>query len=201
MTPAHRGGSQPWAPIDWARLARALDFYVAQGFERLELDWHAPLQVCRRTCPDEGRIYPFDGGHAWVGSAEQAFMQAQDEGRLAPGRAYVALTPCFRREPVVSDTHRLQFMKVELFVAHLADPGGPERLCEQAARFMASQTHHRVDRVLTAEGWDLEVGGLEVGSYAARRHGDRAWTCGTGLAEPRFSVALARADRGGQGIV
>lgn len=178
-------------PIDWGRLARALDFYQQHGFERLELNWHASHQVCMWTSPSEDRMYPF-GEDTLVGSAEQSFMQAQVDGLLVPGKSYVALTPCFRREPVVSDTHRLQFMKVELYVPGEASPGAEQRLAACAQAFMASEGAHAVCVPTEPSGIDLEVEGIEVGSYVARQHGEHLWTCGTGLAEPRFSLALSK---------
>ncbi len=46
-----------------------------------------------------------------------------------------------------------------------------------------------VEIVATDEGWDLEVNGIEVGSYGFRQSGGRRWACATGLALPRFDVA------------
>lgn len=178
-------------PTNWARLARALAFYQSQGFELVELNWHASADVCLWTSPSAERMYPFDQD-ALVGSAEQAFMQAQVDGLLVPGQGYVALTPCFRREPVVSDTHRLQFMKVELYVPGEASPACERRLATHAKAFMATEGANATCVATAPAGLDLEVAGVEVGSYVARSHGKHLWTCGTGLAEPRFSLALAR---------
>ncbi|MBY3432823.1 hypothetical protein HFN89_01365 [Rhizobium laguerreae] len=173
---------------DWGRLARALAFYQKNGFLRVELDWHAPREICALTCNDDSRMYAFDGDYL-VGSAEQSFIHAMNLGSLPKGR-YVALTPCFRREPAVSETHLLQFMKVELFASHDADPDVALQFARLANRFMREETSHDVDMVETPEGYDLEIGGIEVGSYAARTAGGMSWTCGTGLAEPRFSTAV-----------
>lgn len=178
-------------PIDWARLARALAFYQAHGFELVELNWHASPEVCMWTSPSAERMYSFGPG-TLVGSAEQGFIQAQVDGLLTLGKHYVALTPCFRREPVVSDTHRLQFMKVELYVPGEASPGAEQRLAACAQAFMASEGAHAVCVPTEPSGIDLEVEGIEVGSYVARQHGEHLWTCGTGLAEPRFSLALSK---------
>ncbi len=177
--------------IDWGRLAQALAFYEARGFERVELDWHASRTISAWTCPDAQRMYAFDDD-VLVGSAEQGFMQAQVEGRLVPGKRYVALTPCFRREPVLSDTHRLQFMKVELYTAGTCSLEEAHALASVAKDCLKALGSCPVEVVPTPEGLDLEIAGLEVGSYAARRHGEHAWTCGTGLAEPRFSIAVNR---------
>ncbi|MCV9964175.1 hypothetical protein OIU34_20025 [Pararhizobium sp. BT-229] len=179
---------------NWGRLARALEFYQRRGFLLVELDWSAPKEICAITCPDEGRMYAFDGEYL-VGSAEQAFIDAQNGGTLPPGR-YVALTPCFRREPVVSETHLRHFMKVELFASHDARDELAYEFALLAAEFMRTETAQVVELVGTSEGYDLEIAGIEVGSYAARTANGMSWTCGTGLAEPRFSTAVENADAG-----
>lgn len=179
---------------NWARLARALDFYSSKGFLRVELDWSAPKDICAITCPDESRMYAFDDEYL-VGSAEQGFMDAQNRGSLPAGR-YVTLTPCFRREPVVSETHLRHFMKVEMFASHDARDELAYEFGLLAADFMQRETSHVVELVATTEGYDLEIAGIEVGSYAARTSNGMSWTCGTGLAEPRFSTAVENADAG-----
>jgi hypothetical protein len=179
---------------NWGRLSRALEFYASKGFLRVELDWSAPKEICSITCPDDRRMFAFDD-ECLVGSAEQAFMHAQNMGTLPAGR-YVALTPCFRREPVVSETHLRHFMKVELFSSHEARDDLAFEFASLAMDFMQDETSHVVELVATDEGYDLEVAGLEVGSYSARTANGMSWTCGTGLAEPRFSTALENADAG-----
>jgi hypothetical protein len=179
---------------DWGRLARALAFYQKNGFLRVEVDWHAPKEICALTCNDDSRMYAFDGDYL-VGSAEQSFIHAMKLDGLPKGR-YVTLTPCFRREPQVTETHLLQFMKVELFASHDANPDLALEFADLARRFMEEETSHAVDLVMTAEGYDLEIGGIEVGSYAARTADGMSWTCGTGLAEPRFSTAIENKSAG-----
>ena len=45
--------------------------------------------------------------------------------------------------------------------------------------------------VKTDEGYDLEINGIEVGSYGARYHAKIGWWAyGTGLAEPRYTTAM-----------
>lgn len=182
------------AATNWSRLARALDFYSERGFTRVELDWHAANEICTITCPDEGRIYAFDD-RSLIGSAEQAFMEAQRHGTLPTGR-YVALTPCFRREPVISETHQRHFMKVELYASGQSDSEIAREFASIAAEFMATETSQPVILIPTPEGYDLEIAGIEVGSYSGRSAVGMNWTCGTGLAEPRFSTAVANAEAG-----
>jgi hypothetical protein len=177
---------------DWARLTNALDFYRSKGFTQCELPWHVPHDIIAITCPDPDRAYAFDQD-ALVGSAEQSFIQAQMLGQLARGR-YVALTPCFRREPQVSETHKRYFMKVELYAVGENEPETVIEFANLAHEFMSLETSHRIDLRYTREGLDLEISGMEVGSYAAREARNMTWTCGTGLAEPRFSTACLNAS-------
>nr|WP_250808374.1 hypothetical protein [Neorhizobium tomejilense] len=184
--------------VDWARLARALAFYGSRGFLQCELDWHARPDICALTCPDPDRMYPFVNDHnedVLVGSAEQSFMQSQWKGYLPAGR-YVSITPCFRREDKVSETHKRYFMKVELYASCDANPETALEFAHIAREFMQGETDQHVDLVTTREGYDLEIGGIEVGSYAARQAAGMSWTCGTGLAEPRFTTAHLNAEAG-----
>lgn len=174
--------------IKWARLARAMAFYTSKGFVEREMPWHAPLDICALTCPEPERMYRFEDG-VLVGSAEQSFMAAQKSGSLSEGR-YVALTPCFRREHEETETHRRYFMKVELYAPNTTGDDLAFEFASLAREFMQTETDAVVDLVQTAEGFDLEIGGIEVGSYSGRFLGGMGWTCGTGLAEPRFTTAI-----------
>jgi hypothetical protein len=44
----------------------------------------------------------------------------------------------------------------------------------------------------TAQGLDIELGGIELGSYGYRSYGRLHWIYGTGFAEPRFSQAVRK---------
>ena len=173
-------------PINWARLARALDFYEGKGFRRIELPWHAPAEICKLT--HTGPSYPFNNDYL-VGSAEQSFMHAQNTGSLPEGK-YVALTPCFRREPVNSKTHLDCFMKVELYSPNNQNSDMAIYFAKTAKEFMQSETGNLIKLIPTDEGHDLEINNIEVGSYMSRTGGGMSWSCGTGIAEPRFSVAI-----------
>lgn len=181
--------------INWKRLADALEFYKKLGFEEVDVDWHVPRSVHHITCSAQERMFQLKDYGALVGSAEQAFISMQLEGRLTPGR-YVALTPCFRDEGSSrDDLHALYFAKVELFSSLPEHESEREALERMAYAFMASQFEGApvpIRSVKTGDGWDLEIGGIEVGSYASRSFGGISWSCGTGLAEPRFSMACDR---------
>lgn len=60
---------------------------------------------------------------------------------------------------------------------------------------MSLHTEHKIEVVDTDEGFDLQLGGIEIGSYGKRHHDSFGpWAYGTGLALPRFSVAKAMAN-------
>jgi phospholipase/lecithinase/hemolysin len=90
---------------------------------------------------------------------------------------------------VVDDLHQKQFMKVELYSNEVNQTDLAVVFATIAKQFFYHHAYTEAQLVETAEGFDLEVGGIEVGSYSSRVYSGHAWTCGTGLAEPRFSTA------------
>ncbi len=115
-------------------------------------------------------------------------------GALAPGR-WAAVTPCFRPERLVDPLRRLCFMKLELLVWGSGILESPEGIAEEAASCMTAFGDHAPDLVRTPEGLDLQIAGIEVGSYGRRTAPcGTSYLYGTGLAEPRFTLACRRAD-------
>ena len=111
---------------------------------------------------------------------------------------YVSAGPCFREEPTYDDLHLPQFFKVELFVRCKDEHEGrfaANELLYRAKRFMQDQSTVPLSIVEEGFGWDLELNGIEVGSYGYRcADGVGFWAYGTGIAEPRFSQALGGAN-------
>lgn len=177
------------ATVNWTLIGLAMGFYRNKGFKPIDLPWAVKRAVGSVTCPDQSRMYPFED-KVLVGSAEQAFMEAQFAGDLAPGR-YVACTPCFRNEPVLDELHLKHFMKVELY-STTAEDGLDLDFAKLAQTFLAQFAYIDAEIVPTDEGFDLMVAGVEVGSYSSRQFAGQSWTCGTGLAEPRLSIAKAK---------
>jgi hypothetical protein len=56
--------------------------------------------------------------------------------------------------------------------------------CKQ---FYENELESVVDIIETKEGFDLEVSGIEIGSYGIRSCEYLKWIYGTGLAEPRMT--------------
>jgi hypothetical protein len=113
-------------------------------------------------------------------------------GKLNPGK-YMAATPCFR-DDLVDDLHHKYFFKVEL-IDVLASPPSvedkvalPKKMAECALDLFLNLPNGRPCQIVsTPEGLDIELHGVELGSYGYRRLGDFHWIYGTGYADPRFT--------------
>lgn len=194
----------PSAEIDWALLGRAVEFYKALGYVYVEAPWAASEQSVAITCPNPQFTARVDHLGSLVGSAEQSLLHLVNNHYLPPVSAarpyYVACTPCFRLGDTEDGLHFPYFMKVELFTPatnilalfdFLKDAG--ECFRELGATVDMLSTDQ------TDQGVDININGIEVGSYGQRSHQNADgstidWTYGTGLALPRFSQALARTD-------
>ena len=190
--------------ISWKVINDAVEFYRHRGYKYIEVPWvvsrTAALSTLASNVP-ENRIFKIlrDGAidGCLVGSAEQSFIQLHFDGHLSldnPGK-FVACTPCFRNEPEIDNLHQQTFMKVELF-SNISDHyKASEIMIDDATDFFRCFTFARnIKKIMTTEGYDLEIAGIEVGSYGMRQYITDSWhlqwVCGTGVAEPRFSTAL-----------
>src|SRR5690606_31703766 len=106
-----------------------------RGYKRVDLPWHANLAAIKSTLDDVGRAFELSEVGLLIGSAEQAFVQAMMNGTLGVGR-FVALTPCFRNEPVFDEVHQPYFMKVELFDTNV-NRGRSLEIAHEAQMFMS----------------------------------------------------------------
>lgn len=136
-----------------------------------------------------------------VGSAEQGFLSLAIKGFITPGK-YQAITPCFRDESFDS-THTKYFMKNELFILldnNLTLSAGDvqakvRHVLSDAMSFFESEVSIPVTSVVTnfsdtSYSVDLEINGIEVGSYGVRSAGHLTWIYGSGCAEPRMTIAM-----------
>lgn len=183
-----------------ARLARCLGFWQREGCQYVALPWLAPARYTDATkpacvsTPDLATPY----GNL-LASGEQAFLMLADQDKLR-GSRFVGWTPCFREE-AFDATHHFYFTKVEVFIRCEAEQAMPVLLdlVEQARGWFRTEILHAggdpvslVTVGVTPEQFDLEVNGLEVGSYGIRHFGGFCYVYGTGCAEPRFTQALRR---------
>ena len=183
--------------IDWQLLATAVDYYKSLGFEYVEVPWKVSVDSAKVTCPSDG-ILEMSDDLVLIASAEQGFIDLVRDGLLPRDKGgvnYVACTPCFRvQDAERSILHHPYFMKVELFVRLENEDQGDstvKELMHKARRLMGMNGAIPEVRKFDDGTVDLEIDGIEVGSYGWKWHRDVGlWAYGTGLALPRFSQAL-----------
>lgn len=183
------------ATVNWHLLSEAVTFYAREGqFSLIDVPWAVPKEDVMITCPSEDAALTVPELGSLVGSAEQSFVSLSRRGQLKPGR-WMAITPCFRKEPVLDDLHLPYFMKLELFDSSLSDRMPFLEMTYLAQRFFL-EVGEAPEELLkigkTEEGTDLVLNDIEIGSYGSREYENVSWNYGTGLAEPRFSTALER---------
>lgn len=193
--------------IDFQTVSRAISEYRSRGYKYVDTPWYVSADALTATLPKER-----SGFSMWhpeiphdkflVGSAEQGFIQLMLDGKIEPG-SYCSAGPCFRDEPEVDELHRYSFFKVELIkICVLGEK--PELIdvwkmamaakdVHQALYFLTSRKAlDQLRLVKTEQGYDIELAGVEVGSYGLREHAGHRWLYGTGLALPRAKIARSR---------
>jgi len=83
-------------------------------------------------------------------------------------------------------------MKNELIIAGSSKSEDLEKIIETAFSFFKGEVPNSelLSIVKTEQGFDINYGNIEIGSYGIRSCSFLDWIYGTGLAEPRFSRAL-----------
>jgi hypothetical protein len=183
--------------INYNRIALAQAFYKGRGYSNVETPWLVAPAAVRATQPIPIPIMESVRG-VLVNSGEQSFIQQMIDGTLVPGM-YQTTTPCFHNaedhdSPYfygVNETRPYSF-QVELLLYKPDDV----RVCyekainDAMACFFEISDVDTFDATQTAEGFDIAVNGIVLGSYGIRKMNDHVWVYGTGLVEPRFSLAV-----------
>ncbi len=182
--------------VNWRHLQKSIDYWADLGFTYREVPWIIPEKYNMVTCPSRDFLVNSKlGSH--VGSAEQSFIYLDHMGQLPKGK-WIACTPCFRTEPVLDDLHQSGFMKVELYQTDDISLTGLNDVIINAMTFfkyVVSNAHCDPELVKiepTSEGYDITIGGIEVGSYGIRHYDNISWIYGTAVAEPRLSTVIHR---------
>ncbi len=181
--------------IDWGLLGAAVAFYRSQGYLYVEAPWIEQQAIIEMTrppsCTPTVVTGPSSNVGELVGSSEQSMIGMTVRKEIGPGW-YVACTPCWRDEPVLDRYHQGYFMKVELFRNMQVGTIAMEDMMETAMVFFRQHVPvellRKLDVEITPEGYDITLGGVEIGSYGYRSVNGVSWVYGTGLAEPRFST-------------
>jgi hypothetical protein len=174
--------------IDYKLLGAAVSFYEKLGYMYVETPWLVSSAAILHSAPpgiDYPRVSCLTKRQYLVASSEQGACQIDLDSGGFPEKA-IFVSPCFRNEPVLDDKKHFYFMKAELF--SLGD--AQERVIADACQLFSSLSSFPVSRVNTDIGVDLEINGIEIGSYGVRSlPSGKKYTYGTGLALPRFTFA------------
>lgn len=99
---------------------------------------------------------------------------------------------------MINDYTMEYFLKLEMFikVKYYNDSHEFYNLFSNVAfNFFSSKipilNNNKLKIINTNEGLDITFNDIEIGSYGIRQHDNFIWVYGTGLAEPRFSRAIA----------
>lgn len=190
--------------IDYLKLGHAVLVAKTMGFKQVEVPWVVSPATADITRPAGAKVTeiktrwnsPLTG--QVLASGEVGLLQLREQ--WGQDEKLVTLTPCFRDEEAYDELHKPWFMKVELMIANPSDPDSSLYFVRHVAQtIMGTWSRDQVPMTTGVRMFDLNLNGIEVGSYGFREHDGFKWVYGTGLAEPRFSLALAGAKRSASG--
>lgn len=177
--------------IDLGLITEAIDYY---NCIQTKVPYLVDQDIMDFTCPKGvvDKRFTHEGGKQYVASAEQSFLQLEKDGKVFhDNSSYIALTPCYRDEWVLDETHYNIFLKLEIFHYNPDLPNADYFWANEMRNFFWQQGLP-VELKPTDLGYDiLDRFGLELGSFGYRvtPKGVR-YVYGTGLAEPRASMAI-----------
>lgn len=179
--------------INWGRIHRAVEFYKEAGYKYIEAPWNVSKRSILDTIPDPNMLLETAQGYP-VGSGEQSFIELLRQGTKV-GKA-VCCTPCFRQEKEYDSIHFPYFMKVELINTDSVTYDELKNTIKHAMKFFNSEGIRTELACNKAPEIDLnDKSGMELGSYGIRDLGNLKFVYGTGLAEPRASLSLEKANK------
>lgn len=189
--------------IDYALIGKAIDYYDSQGFLRIETPWLVSKDIADLTKPLDSSTYIVQKDvekkqKAFVASGEQSFLYLINKGHMPSSGRYQTVTPCLR-DDAWDPIHMKNFVKLELIEystdANLNDAARVKRMVDQALGFFSKHVDKTALSVVncttaTSLSYDINLNGVEIGSYGYRSCMFCNWIYGTGVAEPRFSRLL-----------
>lgn len=179
--------------IDYGIISDSIDFYEVKGFSRVEVPWTVTKGISDITKPLGAGDFELvhNDGKVLVASAEQSFLYQYAKGFLPKGK-FQAVTPCFRKERFDS-IHTKYFIKNELIVTDDVSTSSLKSVIDSSFQFFLKYAENSdISIVKTDIGYDIEIKGIEVGSYGIRSCDFLTWIYGTGVAEPRLSSVLLK---------
>lgn len=172
--------------INYTNIANAIEYYKFIGYKYIEVPWLVNKEAIDSTIPKG--LFPTKCYDRYlVGSAEQSFVQLILDNKINNGK-YVAASPCFRDE-LEDEWHQKTFFKVELI-----NIGSNKYIdiINDAFKCFEYLGAKNMEVLINDDHLDVNMNGIEIGSYGFRKFNDFFWVYGTGIAEPRFTKAKGR---------
>lgn len=186
--------------INYRLISDAIEHYKSCGFRQIDTPWRVSKEIMEITRPE---FVPKNSGYVvhsnnktkeLVASGEQSFLYLIMKGYLPDGK-YQTTTPCFRNEN--HDVyHKKEFLKTELIIVNPVDVESElNNIISDAKSFFMKYIDSEKIKIKKVEchsiiNYDIEINGVEVGSYGLRKFKHISWIYGTGIAEPRFSRVI-----------
>lgn len=178
--------------ISYRRLSDSVEFFEKTNYQRVEAPWWVSKEIMDITAPPEPRntYYLEANKKCLVASGEQSFLYMAAKDRLPKGK-YQTITPCFRDESI-GILRKKGFMKNELIRTDKVDDATLQTMILDSLEFFSTQVpdKNKLKVVKTDIGYDIEYGGIEIGSYGIRSCDILDWVYGTACAEPRTTRAI-----------
>jgi len=176
--------------INYKLLDRSIDYYNKEGFIRIETPWLVTEATDAITRPENAIPYIVSNKNKnLIASGEQGFLYLYLKEYLPMGK-FQTTTPCFRNDEF-DFTHTKYFMKNELIQTDVTTKFELEKIVDSAKGFFDTLFDNTDTEVTTtSDGFDINVGEYELGSYGIRECKFLKWIYGTGCAEPRTSKII-----------
>jgi hypothetical protein len=180
--------------INFENLQKSIEFYESKGFTRIESPWTVSRYVDEITKPKDVLSFQLNhNGKCLVASGEQSFLYLYLKNFLPKGQ-FQTVTPCFRFESF-DHLHTKYFMKNELIRTDKVDEEALQWIIKDCLEFYQQFFKKKIEVAQTKIGYDLEIGGDELGSYGIRSCDFLDWIYATGCAEPRLSSLMLKHNR------
>ncbi len=175
--------------IDYKLLDDSINYYETNGFKRIESPWTVSEPVDNITKPSDRISFQLKHNNkCLVASGEQSFLYLYLKKFLPKGQ-FQTITPCFRYESF-DFLHTKYFMKNELIKTDVVNRTELLKVVDIAVGFYQPLFKPQLHIITTEDGYDIEVGGKELGSYGIRSCEFLDWIYATGCAEPRTSSLI-----------
>lgn len=180
--------------INWRLIVLAQGYYESLGYQYVETPWMVPTTYTEKTKPFKDKSFVLDSdlfenqSNELVGSAEQGFLYFIDHNKMKPGK-YLSISPCFRTDNY-DELHQPWFLKLELIIVGPTDKDSVNSILEDSFKFFKTITKGNLEIInLPDKSYDINLNGIEIGSYGLRTINNTNYIYGTGLALPRFNIA------------